>query len=113
MALSNSLAVTDDPAPPPLLTLRTLNVSVARLRSEDTTDVFDVDDLIPATTNTNLPAVPAFAVGELNNALVGVYAQMAASTEGEDRAFAVAQAQDSARTAVQWGAASQAFPTVE
>jgi len=51
------------------------------------------------------------SLAQLNNALVGVYAQMAASTEGEDRTFAVEQAQDSARTAVQWGAASQAFPT--
>lgn len=51
------------------------------------------------------------SLAQLNNALVGVYAQMAAITEGGDRAFAVAEAQDCARTAVQWGAASQAFPT--
>ncbi len=53
------------------------------------------------------------SLAQLNNALVGVYADMAASTEGADRAFAVAGAQSSARTAVQWGAASQAFPTGE
>jgi hypothetical protein len=50
---------------------------------------------------------------QLNNALVGTYAQMAASTEGADRAIAVAGAQDCARTAVQWGGTSQAFPTSE
>lgn len=53
------------------------------------------------------------ALVDLNNALVGTYAQMAATTEGDDRAIAVASAQDCARTAVQWGGASQAFPTAE
>jgi len=51
------------------------------------------------------------ALVDLNNALVGTYAQVAATTEGDDRAIAVASAQDCARTAVQWGGASQAFPT--
>ena len=53
------------------------------------------------------------ALVDLNNALVGTYAQMAATTEGDDRSIAVASAQDCARTAVQWGGASQAFPTAE
>ena len=53
------------------------------------------------------------ALVDLNNALVGTYAQVAATTEGDDRAIAVASAQDCARTAVQWGGASQAFPTAE
>ena len=51
------------------------------------------------------------AVAQLNNALVGVYADVAAVTVEQDRAFAIASAQTSARAAVQWGAASQAFPT--
>lgn len=53
------------------------------------------------------------ALVDLNNALVGTYAQMAATTEGDDRAIAVASAQECARTAVQWGGASQAFPAAE
>ena len=53
------------------------------------------------------------ALVDLNNSLVGTYAQVAATTEGDDRAIAVASAQDCARTAVQWGGASQAFPTAE
>lgn len=51
------------------------------------------------------------ALAQLNNALVGVYADVAAATTEQDRAFAVVCAQASARAAVQWGAASQAFPT--
>jgi len=51
------------------------------------------------------------SLAELNNALVGFYANIAAVTEGEDRRWAIASAQTSARDAVQWGAASQAFPT--
>lgn len=51
------------------------------------------------------------ALAALNNALVGVYADVAAATAEQDRAFAVVSAQASARAAVQWGAASQAFPT--
>jgi hypothetical protein len=47
----------------------------------------------------------------LNNTLVGINADVAATTQGEDRAFAVDCAQLSARAAVQWGAQSQAFPT--
>ena len=51
------------------------------------------------------------ALAQLNNALVGAYADVAAATAEQDRAFAIASAQASARAAVQWGAASQAFPT--
>lgn len=51
------------------------------------------------------------SLAQLNNALVGIYAEVAALTEGQDRQRAVLAAQDSARTAVQWGATSQAFPT--
>lgn len=71
------------------------------------------------------PAAPAFAPAEpitnarsaraalaqLNNALVGINAEVAAATQGQDRAFAVDCAQLCARAAVQWGAQSQAFPT--
>ena len=65
-ALSNTRAVTD----PLTVTLRTANVSETRLRSVDVTEAFDVDDLIPATTNTNFPDVPELDVGELNSPLV-------------------------------------------
>lgn len=51
------------------------------------------------------------ALAQLNNALVGAYADVAAATSDRDRAFAIDCAQASARSAVQWGAASQAFPT--
>lgn len=51
------------------------------------------------------------ALADLDNALVGYYADMAATTDSADRAFAVDAAQASARSAVQWGASSQAFPT--
>ena len=51
------------------------------------------------------------ALAQLNNTLVGINADVAATTQGEDRAFAVDCAQLSARAAVQWGAQSQAFPT--
>lgn len=47
----------------------------------------------------------------LNNALVGIDADVAASTADDDRAFAIDCAQSCARAAVQWGAASQAFPS--
>ncbi len=51
------------------------------------------------------------ALAQLNNALVGAYADVAALTSEADRAFAINAAQTSARSAVQWGASSQAFPT--
>ena len=51
------------------------------------------------------------ALAQLNNTLVGINADVAATTEGEDRAFAIDCAQLCARAAVQWGAQSQAFPT--
>ncbi len=51
------------------------------------------------------------ALAQVNNALVGAYADVAAATSDRDRAFAIDCAQGSARSAVQWGAASQAFPT--
>lgn len=51
------------------------------------------------------------SMAQLNNALVGTYADLAASTQDGDRAYAIDLARISARTAVQWGAASQAFPT--
>lgn len=51
------------------------------------------------------------SIAQLNNALVGVYADLAASTQDADRAYAVDLARICARTAVQWGATSQAFPT--
>lgn len=53
------------------------------------------------------------ALANIDNALVARYADMAAATQGDDRAFAISAAQASARAAVQWGAASQAFPTAE
>ncbi len=51
------------------------------------------------------------SLAALNNALVGIDADGAAFTADQDRAFAIECAQSSARAAVQWGAASQAFPT--
>lgn len=51
------------------------------------------------------------ALAQLNNALVGINADVAAVTDDADRAFAIDSAQVCARAAVQWGAASQAFPT--
>lgn len=51
------------------------------------------------------------ALARLNNTLVGINADVAATTQGADRAFAIDCAQLSARAAVQWGAQSQAFPT--
>lgn len=51
------------------------------------------------------------ALASVDNALVGAYAQLAASTQDADRAFAIGAAQECARSAVQWGAPSQAFPT--
>lgn len=50
-------------------------------------------------------------LAQLNNALVGLNADVAAATQGDDRAFAIECAQSCARAAVQWGAQSQAFPT--
>jgi len=76
------------------------------------------DSEVPTTPPAFSPTVPITnarsarqSLAQLNNALVGRYADAAAVTEGSDRAIAVANAQDCARTAVQWGAASQAFPT--
>ncbi len=51
------------------------------------------------------------ALAQLHNSLVGVYADVAAATSGDDRTFAITSAQESASAAVQWGAPSQAFPT--
>jgi len=44
------------------------------------------------------------------NALVPVYADLAAETTGADRTWAVDQAIDCAVSGVRWGGASQAFP---
>ena len=57
------------------------------------------------------PKTARSALAALSNALVGVYADVASVTEGTDRATAIAWAQASARDAVRWGVASQAFPT--
>lgn len=51
------------------------------------------------------------ALAQLNNVLVGINADVAATTGDQDRAFAIDCAQTCARAAVQWGAQSQAFPT--
>jgi len=51
------------------------------------------------------------SLAALSNALVAFYADVAYVTEGTDRADAIARAQTSARDAITWGAASQAFPT--
>lgn len=50
-------------------------------------------------------------MAQLNNALVGIYADLAAGTRDDDRAYAIDVARNCARSAVQWGAPSQAFPT--
>ena len=57
------------------------------------------------------PKTARSALAALSNTLVGVYADVASVTEGADRATAIAWAQASARDAVRWGVASQAFPT--
>lgn len=64
----------------------------------------------PTTPITNARSARA-SLAQLNNALVGINADVAATTQGADRAFAIDCAQLSARAAVQWGAPSQAFPT--
>lgn len=66
----------------------------------------------PPTPMTNAKAART-QLAALDNALVAIYAQLAATTQGEDRAFAIDAAQASARSAVNWGAASQAFPTAD
>jgi hypothetical protein len=76
----------------------------------------DIPDTPPAFTPpkpiTNAQSA-RFALANIDNALVGRYADMAAATQGQDRAFAINAGQACARSAVQWGAASQAFPTAE
>ncbi len=64
----------------------------------------------PPTPITNAASARS-ALASLNNALVGAYADVASTTEGTDRSEAIARAQASARDAITWGAASQAFPT--
>lgn len=51
------------------------------------------------------------ALASVDNALVAVYADAAASAEGEDRRWAALTAAECARRAVAWGAPTQAFPT--
>lgn len=50
-------------------------------------------------------------LARVDNALVAVYADAAASASGPDRLWAARTAAASAARAVSWGAASQAFPT--
>jgi len=49
-------------------------------------------------------------ISQTENALVPVYADVAAATSGTDRTWAVEQAIDCAIMGVRWGGASQAFP---
>jgi hypothetical protein len=49
-------------------------------------------------------------ISQTENALVPVYADVAAATSGIDRTWAVEQAIDCAVSGVLWGGASQAFP---
>lgn len=73
---------------------------------------------IPATPPAFAPAEPITnansaraALANVDNSLVGAYADLAALATDEDRAFAITSAMACARSAVQWGAPSQAFPT--
>jgi len=57
------------------------------------------------------PRVARRLMADVDLALVGVYADAAASSTGADRRWAARSAADSATSAVAWGAAPQAFPT--
>jgi hypothetical protein len=71
------------------------------------------------------PAAPAYDLGgpvdgaararavlaDVDNALVGLYAQAAAASSATDRRWAARTGADCAVRAVTWGAAPQAFPT--
>jgi hypothetical protein len=60
------------------------------------------------------PASPSQArdlMAYVDNALVPLYADLAAVASGDERRRAVLQAQACATRAVSWGAASQAFPS--
>lgn len=50
-------------------------------------------------------------MARVDNALVGLYADAAAASEGDDRRRAARAAAECAARAVAWGAPSQAFPT--
>ena len=56
------------------------------------------------------PRTAARTLAEVDNALVAVYADAAAASQGEDRRWAARSAADCASSAVAWGAAPQAFP---
>jgi Domain of unknown function (DUF4439) len=64
-----------------------------------------------------LPTEPASAnqarelMAYVDNALVPLYADLAAASTGDERRRAVLSAQACATRAVSWGAASQAFPS--
>ena len=57
------------------------------------------------------PSAARSLMALVDNRLVGLYADAAATLQGEDRRWAVRAAADCAARAVRWGAASQAFPT--
>lgn len=56
------------------------------------------------------PRVARALLAEVDLALVGVYADAAAASEGEDRRWAARSAAECAAAAVTWGAPTQAFP---
>jgi len=57
------------------------------------------------------PAAARSLMALVDNRLVGLYADAAATLQGDDRRWAVRAASECAARAVSWGAASQAFPT--
>jgi hypothetical protein len=68
----------------------------------------------PAYTLPTAPQTPAEAralLSFVDNALVPLYADLAAVSSGDERRRAVLTAQACAARAVSWGAASQAFPS--
>ena len=101
------------------LSVAAVNVAIPSLASALQANAVLVDPSdVPATPPGFTPDSPITnpktarsALAALSNTLVGVYADVASVTEGADRATAIAWAQASARDAVRWGVASQAFPT--
>ena len=71
-------------------------------------------DPAPAYVLPTAPRTPAEAralLAYVDNALVPLYADLAAASTGDERRRAVLNAQACATRAVGWGAASQAFPS--
>lgn len=64
---------------------------------------------LPAPIDT--PAAARSLMAQVDNSLVGLYADAAVGLSGKDRRWAARTASECAARAVAWGAAPQAFPT--